>query len=71
MVTGSTAHVFNIAGAHTFLTGGHTGRRRLHLAGEEGLEGSHACPDQQQRRIVLGNQGRAGQPQMPPLFKES
>ena len=37
---------------------------RLLLAGEVGLHGCHAGVDQQQRSIVLGDQGKAGQTQM-------
>ena len=46
MVAGRTAYVFNIAGAHTFLAGGHTGGWGFHFAGKERLEGSHAGADQ-------------------------
>ena len=70
MMAGRTSHVFNIAGAHTLLAGGHTGRRRLHLTGKERLEGSHAGADQKQGRIILGDQRCTGQPHMPPFFKK-
>ena len=70
MVACRTSHVFNIAGAHTLLAGGHTGRRRLHLSGKERLERSHAGADQKQGRIILGNQGCTGQAHMSPFFKK-
>ena len=70
MVACRTSHVFNIAGAHTLLACGHTGRRRLHLSGKERLERSHAGADQKQGRIILGNQGCTGQAHMSPFFKK-
>ena len=61
MVASSAAYVFNIAGAHAFLTGGNTRRGRLHLAGKKWLKGRHTCANNQKRRVVLRNKGRARQ----------
>ena len=63
-VAGSVADVLNIAGTDALLAGGDPVTGRLLLAGEVGLHGRHAGVDQQQRGIVLGNQGKAGQTQM-------
>ena len=63
-VAGSVADVLNIAGTDALLAGGDPVTGRLLLAGEVGLHGRHAGVDQQQRRIVLRDQGKAGQTQM-------
>ena len=63
-VARGVADVFNVAGADALLAGGHAVARRLLLAGEERLHRRHAGVDEQQRRIVLRDQGKAGQAQM-------
>ena len=63
-VAGSVADVLNIAGTDALLAGGDPVTGRLLLAGKVGLHGCHAGVDQQQRGIVLGDQGKAGQTQM-------
>ena len=59
------AHVLDVARADAALARGDARAGRLHLAREEGLEGGHARADHEERRVVLGNQRRARQPQMP------
>ena len=63
-VAGSMADVLNIAGTDALLAGGDPVTGRLLLAGEEGLHGRHTGVDQQQRRVILRDQGKAGQTQM-------
>ena len=63
-VAGGMADVVDVAGADALLAGGHPMAGRLLLAGEPGLHGGHAGVDEQQGRVVLGNQGKAGQAQM-------
>ena len=58
------ADVLNIAGTDALLAGGDPVAGRLLLAGEEGLHGRHTGVDQQQRRVILRDQGKAGQTQM-------
>ena len=43
---------------------------RLLLPGEPGLHGRHAAVDEQQGGVVLGDEGEAGQAQMPLCLKE-
>ena len=63
-MAGSLADVLDIAGTDALLAGADTAAGRLHFTGEVGLHRGHAGVDQQQRRIVLGDQGKAGQAQM-------
>ena len=58
------AHVLNVAGADALLAGGHTPPGGLHLAGEVLLHGRHAGVDEQQAVVPLGNQRKAGKPQV-------
>ena len=63
-VAGGVADVLDIAGTDALLAGGDPVAGRLLLAGEEGLHGRHTGVDQQQRRVILRDQGKAGQTQM-------
>ena len=63
-VARGVADVFNVAGADALLTGGHAVARGLLLAGEEWLHRRHTGVDEQQRRVVLRDQGKAGQAQV-------
>ena len=58
------ADVLDVAGADALLAGGDAVARRLLLAGEERLHRRHTGVDEQQRRVVLRDQGKAGQAQM-------
>ena len=69
-VAGGVADVFNVAGADALLAGGHAVARRLLLTGEERLHRRHAGVDEQQRRVVLRDQGKAGQAQVAFRLKE-
>ena len=69
-MAGGVADVLNIAGTDALLAGGDPVTGRLLLAGEVGLHGRHAGVDQQQGRIVLRDQGKAGQAQMSFRLKE-
>ena len=69
-VAGGLTDVLNVAGTDALLAGAYTAAGRLHLTGKVGLHGCHAGVDQQQRGIVLGNQGKAGQAQMILALKE-
>ena len=69
-VAGGVADVFNVAGADALLAGGHAVARRLLLTGEERLHRCHAGVDEQQRRVVLRDQGKAGQAQVAFRLKE-
>ena len=69
-VAGSLTDVLDIAGADALLAGADPVPGRLHLAGEIGLHGGHAGIDQQQRRVILGNQREAGQTQVALALKE-
>ena len=64
MVASSTTNVFNVTGTYAFLASSNTRRRRFHFASEERFERCHACTDNQQGRVILGNQRCAGQHQM-------
>ena len=69
-VAGGVADVLDIAGADALLAGGHPVAGRLLLPGEPGLHGRHAAVDEQQGGVVLGDEGEAGQAQMPLCLKE-
>ena len=69
-VTGSFTDVFDIAGTDALLASADPMTGRLHLAGEVGLHRRHAGVNQQQGRIVLRNQRKAGQAQVILAFKE-
>ena len=69
-VTGGFADVLNVAGTDALLAGADPMTGGLHFPGEVGLHGGHAGVDQQQRSIVLRDQGKAGQPEMALAFKE-
>jgi len=69
-VAGSFADVLNVAGADALLAGADPMTGRLHLAGEVGFHGCHAGVNQQQGRIVLRNQRKAGQTQMSLALEE-
>ena len=69
-VAGGLADVLNVTGADALLAGGDTAAGGLLLAGEPGLHGRHAAVDQQQRGVVLRNQGKAGQTQVSFTLKE-
>ena len=69
-VTGGLADILDIAGTDALLAGADPVTGRLHLALEVGLHGRHAGVDQQQRRIVLGDQRKAGQAQVTLALKE-
>ena len=63
-VARGVADVLDVAGADALLAGGHAVARGLLLAGEERLHRRHTGVDEQQRRVVLRDQGKAGQAQM-------
>ncbi len=63
-VAGGVADVLDVAGADALLTGAHPVAGGLLLAGEEGLHGCHAGVDEQQGRVVLGDEREAGQTEM-------
>ena len=69
-MTGSFADVLNVTGTNTFLAGTYPMTRRLYLTLKVGLHRCHAGIDQQQRRIILRNQRKAGKAKMPLAFKE-
>ena len=69
-VARGVADVLDVAGADALLAGGHAVARRLLLTGEEGLHRRHAGVDEQQRRVVLRDQGKAGQAQVAFRLKE-
>ena len=69
-VAGRLADVLNVTGADALLAGTHPAAGRLHLPLEVGLHWRHAGVDQQQRLVILGNQGKAGQAQVPFALKE-
>ena len=70
MVARRMAHVLDIARADALLARRDARGRRFQLAREERFEGRHAGTDQEQRRIVLRNQGCARKPQMAPLLEK-
>ena len=65
------ADVLNVAGTDALLAGADAVAQRLLLALEIRLHRRHAGVDQQQRRVVLRDQRKAGQAQMPLRFKEA
>ena len=69
-VTGRLADVLDVAGADALLAGAHAVARRLDLALEVGLHRGHAGVDQQQRLVVLRDQGKAGQAQVALALEE-
>ncbi|CDB30015.1 uncharacterized protein BN490_01226 [Firmicutes bacterium CAG:137] len=69
-MAGRFADVLNVAGTDAFLAGTHPAAGRLHLSLEIGLHRRHAGIDQQQRLVILGNQRKAGQAQVPLALKE-
>ena len=70
-VAGGLADVFDVAGADALLAGADPVAGGLLLAGEVGLHGGHAAVDEQQRGVVLGHQGEAGQAEVLLALKES
>ncbi|KAF5040548.1 hypothetical protein DSECCO2_532340 [anaerobic digester metagenome] len=68
-VAGSLADVLNIAGADALLAGTHAVAGRLLLPRKPGLHGSHAAVDEQEACVVVGDQGKAGQAQVPFALK--
>ena len=69
-VAGSLTDIFNIAGTDTLLTSTNSAAGRFYLTLKVRLHRCHAGVDQQQRRIVLRDQGKAGKTQMILAFKE-
>ena len=69
-VAGGLADVLNVAGADALLAGGHPVAGGLLLPGEPGLHRGHARVDQQQGRVVLGDQGEAGESEMALCLKK-
>ena len=69
-VAGGLAHVVDVAGADALLAGAYPVAGGLLLTLEPGLHGGHAGIDEQDGFVVLGHQGKAGQPQMVLGFKE-
>ena len=55
-VAGGLADILNIAGTDTLLAGAHSSSGGLHFAFKVGLHRCHTGVDQQQGRIILGNQ---------------
>ena len=64
MMAGCPADVLDIPCPDAALGGRNPQMGRLHLPGKERFEWSHSRPDQQQARIIVGNQGITGQNQM-------
>ena len=64
------ADIVDVSGADALLAGADTAARRRDLALEIGLHRRHAGVDEQKRRVVLRNERKAGQTQMPLAFKE-
>ena len=69
-MAGGFTDVLNITGTNTLLAGADPAARRLHFPLKIGLHGRHAGVDQQQRRVILGNQRKAGKPEMALAFEE-
>ena len=63
-MAGRPADVLDIPRADAALGGCNPQMGRLHLPGKERFERGHSRPDQQQARIIVGNQGKTGQNQM-------
>lgn len=70
-VAGSLADVLDVAGADALLAGADPAAGRLYFTGEIGLHGCHTGVDQQQRCVILRDQRKAGQPQMPLALEEA
>ena len=70
-VTGRLADVFDVAGADALLAGADPVPRRLLFSLEPGLHRRHAGVDEQQARVILGNQREARQAQVALGFKEA
>ena len=70
-MAGGFADVLDVAGTDALLAGADPAAGRLLLALEVGLHGGHAGVDQQQGRVILGNQREAGQPQVALALKEA
>ena len=69
-VAGGVADVVDIAGTDALLAGAHPMAGGLLLSGKPGLHRRHTGVDEQQGRIVLGDQGKAWQAEMPLALKE-
>ena len=69
-VAGGLADILDVAGTDALLAGADPVTGRLHLTLEIGLHWRHAGIDEQQRRIILGDQRKAGQAQVTLAFKE-
>ena len=65
-----TSDILDVARAHATLTRRHARAGRLHLAGKERLQRRHASTDEQERRIVLRNERKAGQPEVALLLRK-
>ena len=65
------AYVVDVAGAHALLAGGDAPARGNLLAGKVGLERGHAGVYQQQRGVVLRDEGEAGETQVSLRFKKA
>ena len=70
MVTGRAADVVDIAGADALLARRNPVGRRYELARKIRLQRSHAGANEQQARVVLGNQGKTMQNQMLLAFEK-
>ena len=69
-VTRGFADVFNVGRANALLAGGYALSRRRNFAGEIFFHGRHTGVNQQKTFVVLGNQRKAGKPQVPLAFKK-
>jgi hypothetical protein len=65
------ADVFNVAGADALLAGADSVAGRLFFASEVRLHGSHACVNQKNTGIILGNKRETGKAEMPFGFKKA
>ena len=70
-VAGGVADVLDVAGADALLAGGHPAAGRHLLAGEPRLHRRHAGVNEQQRGVVLRDEGEAGQAEMALALKEA
>ena len=69
-MAGGFADILNIAGTDTLLAGADPAAGRFHFPLKIRLHGSHTGVDQQQRRVILGNQRKAGEPKMALALKK-
>ena len=69
-VAGGFADILNISRTDTLLAGAYPAAGRLHFTLEIGLHGGHAGVDQQQRRVILRDQRKAGEPEMALALKK-